>query len=140
MGLSKPSDPVAHAIPKVGVVGMPVDYRTSSGQQIDAGDYDISVRMVSMLAPHPAIGLTSAVAIAAAATVASSVVADIAGARPAASRRLRLGTPAGVVSTDITLSDRGLPDTVTLHRAARRIATAELFIADPATVLAGSAS
>jgi 2-methylaconitate cis-trans-isomerase PrpF len=138
MGLSKPDDLVAHAIPKVGVVGIPVDYRSASGQQISAGDYDVSVRMVSMLAPHPAIGLTSAVAIAAAATVASSVVADIAGARPAVSRRLRLGTPAGVVSTDITLSDRGLPDTVTLHRAARRIATAELFIADPASVLAGS--
>jgi 2-methylaconitate cis-trans-isomerase PrpF len=140
MGLSKPADPVAHAVPKVGIVGPPIDYHTSSGRLIDAGDYDMSVRMVSMLAPHPAIGLTSAVAIAAATTVASSVVAEIACARPAASRRLRLGTPAGVVSTDITLSDRGLPDTVTLHRAARRIATAELFIAERATVLAGSAS
>jgi 2-methylaconitate cis-trans-isomerase PrpF len=140
MGLSKPTDPVAHAIPKVGVVGAPRDYRTSSGQLIDAGDYDVSVRMVSMLAPHPSIGLTSAVAIAAAATVASSVVADIAGGRPAESRRVRLGTPAGVVSAEITVSDSGLPDTVTLHRAARRIATAELFIADPATVLAGSGS
>ena len=140
MGLSKPADPVAHAIPKVGVVSAPVDYCTSSGQQIGASDYDLSVRMVSMLAPHPAIGLTSAVAIAAAATVASSVIAEVAGPRPPGSRRLRLGTPAGVVSTDITFSDHGLPDTVTLHRAARRIATAELFISDPATVLAGSAS
>ncbi len=140
MGLSKPADPVAHAVPKVGIVGSPIDYRTSSGRLIDAGDYDVSVRMVSMLAPHPAIGLTSAVAIAAAATVAATVVADIASERPTGSLRLRLGTPAGVVSTEITLSDRGLPDTVTLHRAARRIATAELFIADRATVLAGSAS
>jgi 2-methylaconitate cis-trans-isomerase PrpF len=139
MGLSAPGDPITHAIPKVGIVGAPVDYRTSSGVQVDADDYDVSVRMVSMLALHPAIGLTSAVAVAAAATVSSSVVAENVGRRPARSRQLRLGTAAGVVNTDITLSADGLPETVTLHRAARRIATAELFIADPATVLAGSA-
>lgn len=139
MGLSAPGDPITHAIPKVGIIGAPVDYRTSSGVQVNADDYDVSVRMVSMLALHPAIGLTSAVAVAAAATVSSSVVAENVGRRPARSRQLRLGTAAGVVNTDITLSADGLPETVTLHRAARRIATAELFIADPATVLAGSA-
>lgn len=139
MGLSAPGDPITHAIPKVGIVGAPVDYRSSSGVHVNADDYDISVRMVSMLAPHPAIGLTSAVAVAAAATVSSSVVAENVGRRPARSRQLRLGTAAGVVNTDITLSADDLPETVTLHRAARRIATAELFIADPATVLAGSA-
>ena len=77
MGLRKPGEPVAHAVPKVGVVGAPHDYRTSSGVEMDPADeYDVSVRMVSMLAPHPAIGLTSAVAVAAAATLPGGVVAD----------------------------------------------------------------
>jgi 2-methylaconitate cis-trans-isomerase PrpF len=137
MGLSAPGDPITHAIPKVGMVGAPVDYHTSSGEVVDADDYDISVRMVSMLAPHPAIGLTSAVAVAAAATISSSVVAETAG-HHGRSQRLRLGTAAGVIDTAITLSTEGLPETVTLHRAARRIATAELFIAEPATAVAGS--
>ena len=61
---------------------------------IRADDYDISVRMLSMLAPHPAIGLTSAVAVAAAATVSASVVAEMRPV-PTGSQRLRLGTPAG---------------------------------------------
>lgn len=137
MGLSAPGDPITHAVPKVGMVGAPVDYHTSSGELVGADDYDISVRMVSMLAPHPAIGLTSAVAVAAAATISSSVVAKAAG-HHGRSQRLRLGTAAGVIDTAITLSTEGLPETVTLHRAARRIATAELFIAEPATIVAGS--
>ncbi|MBC2642015.1 MULTISPECIES: PrpF domain-containing protein [unclassified Rhodococcus (in: high G+C Gram-positive bacteria)] len=137
MGLSKPGDPISHAIPKVGVVGPPRDYRTSAGIDVAGEDYDISVRMLSMLAPHPAIGLTSAVAVAAAATVAGGVVADNAHVRWPGS--LRLGTAAGVLDIDLTTSPDGVVKAVSLHRAARRIAAAELFVASPAAVLAGSA-
>ncbi|WP_369640723.1 PrpF domain-containing protein [Nocardia sp. JMUB6875] len=49
-------------VPKVGVVASPVPYRTTQGADVAADDYDLAVRMVSMHAPHPAIGLTSAVA------------------------------------------------------------------------------
>jgi 2-methylaconitate cis-trans-isomerase PrpF len=136
MGLRRPGEPVAHAVPKVGIVGPPRDYRTSSGVEVAAEDYDVSVRMVSMLAPHPAIGLTSAVAVAAAATLPGGVVAD--NARIAWPGSLRLGTAAGVVHVDITSTPDGYPDTVTLHRAARRIATADVFIAAPEVALAGS--
>lgn len=138
MGLRRPGEPVAHAVPKVGIVGPPIDYRTSLGVEVAAEDYDLSVRMVSMLAPHPAIGLTSAVAVAAAATLSGGVVAD--NARVAWGGSLRLGTAAGVVEVDITSSPDGYPDAVTLHRAARRIATAEVFLAAPALALAGSPS
>ncbi|SEC32245.1 hypothetical protein SAMN04490239_3671 [Rhodococcus koreensis] len=137
MGLSKPGDPISHAIPKVGVIGPPRDYRTSAGIDIAGADYDVSVRMLSMLAPHPAIGLTSAVAVAAAATVKGGVVADNARVRWPGS--LRLGTAAGVLDIDLTTSPDGVIETVSLHRAARRIAAAELFVASPAAVLAGSA-
>lgn len=137
MGLSKPGDPISHAIPKVGVIGPPRDYRTSEGIDIAGEDYDVSVRMLSMLAPHPAIGLTSAVAVAAAATVRGGVVADNARVRWPGS--LRLGTAAGVLDIDLTTSRDGVIEAVSLHRAARRIAAAELFVASPAAVLAGSA-
>ncbi|MFE7421662.1 PrpF domain-containing protein [Rhodococcus sp. NPDC057529] len=137
MGLSKPGDPISHAIPKVGVIGPPWDYRTSAGIDIAGEDYDVSVRMLSMLAPHPAIGLTSAVAVAAAATVRGGVVADNARVRWPGS--LRLGTAAGVLDIDLTTSHDGVIEAVSLHRAARRIAAAELFVASPAAVLAGTA-
>lgn len=136
MGLSRAGDPVSYAIPKVGIVGPPHDYRTSTGVYTTAEEYDVSVRMVSMLAPHPAIGLTSAVAVAAAATVPGSIVAD--NARIGWPGSLRLGTPAGILELDMTSTPDGVPESVTLYRAARRIATAELFIT-PTTVLAGSA-
>lgn len=136
MGLTKAGDPVAHAVPKVGVVGTPRDYTTTDGTVVPARDYDIAVRMVSMLAPHPSIGLTSAVALTAGAATTGSVVAEHAGDRAAGT--LRIGTAAGVISTSIALSDDGLPRSVTLHRAARRIATAELFLATPTRVMAAS--
>jgi len=133
MGLSKPGDPVRHAIPKVGVVGSPLDYRTGTGDLIRADDYDVSVRMLSMLAPHPAIGLTSAVAVAAASTVAGGVVAVRSAAAPTGP--LRLGTPAGVLHVE-RIMNNGVLEAVTLHRAARRIASAELFVAERAHALA----
>lgn len=138
MGLSRPGDPISHAIPKVGVVGPPSDYRTSAGVEVGADQYDISVRMVSMLAPHPAIGLTSAVAVAAASTIGGTTVGvDI----PAGQRdSIRLGTPAGVLHVSLTRADTGLVESVTLQRAARRIASAELFLTAPARELVDSRS
>lgn len=138
MGLSKPGDTITHAIPKVGLVGEPRDYRATNGEAIDADSYDISIRMVSMMAPHPAIGLTAAVAVAAAATVAGSVVANIV-KRDNDARTLRIGTAAGVVPVDLVIAPSGRLEGVTLHRAARRIATAELFVAPPVQQLSQSA-
>ena len=134
MGLSQPGDPISHAIPKVGIVGSPLDYRTATGQAVSADEYDISVRMVSMLAAHPAIGLTSAVAVAAASTLPDGVVATV--VRRTASNTLRLGTSAGVLHVDLAYSTDGALQSVTLRRAARRIAAAELFVAAPALVTA----
>lgn len=136
MGLSKPGDPISHAIPKVGVVGVPRDYRTTAGDAVGADEYDVSVRMLSMLAPHPAIGLTSAVAVAAASTIADGVVARaLRGSTPSL---LRLGTPAGVLHVDLNRGADGTLESATLHRAARRIAIAELFVTAPALVAAGA--
>ncbi|GAA1389539.1 PrpF domain-containing protein [Luteococcus peritonei] len=132
MGLAQPGDPVSHAVPKVGIVGPAADYTTTTGEQVRAEDHDISVRMVSMLAPHPAIGLTSAVA-AAAACVDGSVVAEAAGTEPAGQHlTLRIGTAAGVVTTDVELDQDGTVQRVSLRRAARRIAHAAIDLPQPA--------
>ena len=136
MGLAQPGDPISHAVPKVGGVGPAVTYRAADGELVQAADYDIAVRMVSMLAPHPSIGLTSAVAIVAASTVTGSIVdRQLTGSR---SGRLRIGTAAGVVHASFTLHPDGTVDTVSLHRAARRIANAELYVAGISSALAGA--
>ncbi|OZF33359.1 PrpF, AcnD-accessory [Rhodococcus sp. 14-2496-1d] len=133
MGLSKPEEPVSHAVPKVGIIGPPVGYTTTTGERVAAADYDISVRMLSMMAPHPAIGLTSAVAVAAAATVTGGVV--IANARIGWPGSLRIGTAAGVLDVDYVTDRDGFLHSVTLHRAVRRIATADLFVVPMPTLV-----
>ncbi|WP_115787639.1 PrpF domain-containing protein [Arthrobacter silvisoli] len=138
MGLRKPEDPPQNAVPKVGVVAPAGDYIAADGTTISADSHDVRVRMLSMLAPHPAIGLTSAVAVALAASLQSSVVASAAGQSPSTSagspRVLRIGTPAGVITADIISDNTGTVSEVALHRAARHIATADIDVA-PATEL-----
>ena len=128
MGLARPTDPVSHAVPKVGVIAPPLGYRTAQGVHVDADSYDLAVRMVSMHAPHPAIGLTSAVALATAAATPGTLAHRA--ARQTADGTLRLGTPAGVLTTR-TAPGTSSP-TVLLRRAARRIARAELHVPVPA--------
>jgi 2-methylaconitate cis-trans-isomerase PrpF len=126
MGLIRPGDPVAHAVPKVGVVGPAADYHTVDGEPVARDEYDLAVRMVSMHAPHPAIGLTAAVALAAAAGVPGGLVARALPAHP--HDPLRLGTPAGVVTVRAARDGGGGLLAVSLARAARRIAVAEVFV------------
>lgn len=137
MGLATPDDPISYAVPKVGVVGPARDYRDAEGELIMAADYDISVRMISMHAPHPAIGLTSAVAIGAAATVAGGVVAELLAAQQDRGM-LRIGTAAGVITARVEFDAEGGLAGVTLARAARRIAVAEVFVPIAAPALAAS--
>lgn len=130
MGLVEKHDPVHHAIPKVGIVGPSAAYRTTDGRPVDAGDYDLSVRMLSMGAPHPAIGLTSAVAVISAATVPRALPA-LFGRLLDGTGSLRIGTAAGVVVAHIDQPGRSGASRVTLSRAARCIATADIYLPAP---------
>ncbi|MEZ2388011.1 PrpF domain-containing protein [bacterium RCC_150] len=129
MGLRKPEDPPQNAVPKVGVVAPPGDYTAADGTRIGSETHDVRVRMLSMLAPHPAIGLTSAVAVSVAAALPGSVVAnalDTGHTEQPGPRILRIGTPAGVITTETIINDAGDATEVALHRAARHIATADI--------------
>jgi 2-methylaconitate cis-trans-isomerase PrpF len=139
MGLRKPEDPPQNAVPKVGVVAAPGDYIAADGTRIAADTHDLRVRMLSMLAPHPAIGLTSAVAVSLAAALPGSVVAKV--LPPAfethqGRRLLRLGTPAGVITTEVVTDDDGDVSEVALHRAARHLAVADIDVAQPVALTA----
>ena len=129
MGLAQQGDPVSHAIPKVGVVGPATDYRTSAGDHIGAADYDLSVRMLSMHAPHPVIGLTSAVAVVVAALTDGTVPQRL--LSPVTGDRIRLGTPGGVVAVSVAGDAEGGITTVRLERAARRLSDSTVLIPLP---------
>ncbi|MFC8348237.1 PrpF domain-containing protein [Streptomyces sp. NPDC057280] len=126
MGLLRPGEEPGDAVPKVGLVGPPVPYTTPLGEPVAAEDYDVSVRMLSMNAPHPAIGLTSAVAVAAAGLLEGSVVSRITGGPR--DEWLRLGTPAGVVAVRCSDVRDGVPHRVTVQRAARLLADARIYV------------
>ncbi|WP_187370228.1 PrpF domain-containing protein [Streptomyces boluensis] len=130
LGLAVPGAEPGDAVPKVGLVGPPVAYTSTLGDRVTADAYDVSVRMLSMNAPHPAIGLTSAVAVAAAALAEGSVVARA--ARSPRDGRLRIGTPAGVVAVACEDVRDGVPGRVTVQRAARLLADARIYVPDHA--------
>ena len=74
-----------------------------------------------MSAPHPAIGLTSAVALAAAATIPGSLVHDLAPARPI----YRIGTLSGPITVSIGLTGQRV---VEFRRNSRRIVDALVYV------------
>jgi 2-methylaconitate isomerase len=99
------------SVPKVGVV--------AGGRD---GEVELNARMISMSAPHPAIGLTSAVALAAAATIPGSLVHDLAPARPT----YRIGTLSGPITVAIT--DENGNRAAAFRRNSRRIVDALVYI------------
>ncbi len=99
------------SVPKVGIV---------AGGRDD--EVELNARMISMSAPHPAIGLTSAVALAAAATISGSLVHDLAPARPA----YRIGTLSGPITVAITDDTAGR--SAAFRRNSRRIVDALVYI------------
>ncbi|MDI3404757.1 PrpF domain-containing protein [Streptomyces cavernicola] len=127
MGLAEAGAEPGDAVPKAGLVGPPVAYTTTLGEQVAADAYDVSVRMLSMNSPHPAIGLTSAVAVAAANNVEGTVVANASTAP--GGRVLRIGTPAGVLTVE---SSGAGPDRVAVARAARILCRARILVREPA--------
>ncbi|MEU9063194.1 PrpF domain-containing protein [Streptomyces sp. NPDC048430] len=130
MGLVEPGEEAGDAVPKVGLVGRPVPYTTTLGETVAAEDYDVSVRMLTMNAPHPAVGLTSAVAVAVASLLEDSVICTSAGSGRT-HEWLRVGTPAGVVAVHCSDLRNGLPGRVTVQRAARLLADARIYVPQP---------
>lgn len=114
MGLT--SSPL-QSIPKVGLVGA-----GPSG-----GTANVEARMISMTAPHPAIGVTSAIAVAAAATLPGTLVHDV--ALPSVRQdSFVIGTLIGPVSVGMRRDPDGGPTSIELVRSARRIADARVHL------------
>lgn len=132
MGLAPSIEESSPAVPKVGLIGAPRDYTTAAGEKISAQDYELSARMVSMFDAHPAIGITSVVAIARAAAVPGSTVHKVLtdqGLEPHAEGfEFRIGTLSGVITCTISTNPDDSTISVSVLRSARHIADAKIFI------------
>ncbi|MEY8570114.1 PrpF domain-containing protein [Brevibacterium linens] len=132
MRLSADGEEPSPAIPKVGIIAPPSDYTSVSGEKISAGDYDISARMVSMFDLHPAIGITSAIALARVSFVEGSLVHDAIDKRVLQNIdaenevAIRIGTPVGIIVCRVQLSESGKVARLGVRRVARRIAHADI--------------
>ena len=79
--------------PAIAFVGSPIDHRTSSGKEVQAGEIDLLVRALSMGKLHHAMMGTASVAIATAAAVPGTLVNQAAGGGERTS--VRFGHPSG---------------------------------------------
>jgi 2-methylaconitate isomerase len=107
------------SVPKVGII--------AGGRN---NDVELNARMISMSDPHPAIGLTSAVALAAAATIPGSLIHDLTPAQPT----YRIGTLSGPIEVAITEETGGRA--VAFRRNSRRIVDALVYIPANSTPVA----
>jgi 2-methylaconitate cis-trans-isomerase PrpF len=108
--------PDGQSVPKIGIVAAATE-----------GDgVDLHARMVSMTAVHPAIGVTSAIAVAAAAGVPGSTVDQVLGGFTG--NVLTIGTLAGPIKLELGRGDDGRVEWAMVHRSARHIAEAIIYV------------
>lgn len=92
------------AIPKVAIVAPARKYHDLSQQRVGADDHALTLRMISAGQPHKAVPMTGAVAVACAAAVPGSIIADLIASRAYDVGHLPIGTPSGVVTVGTVLA------------------------------------
>ena len=143
IGLAASLDEAARrpTIPKVAMVGPAAPYGASSGQAVTADSIDVAVRLISMRRTHRTVALTGAMALAGAAAVPGTVVADAVAGGAQPDRTVRIGHPAGVIEVGVTAEQDSdgswrFP-TVRVDRTAREIMRGSVLV--PEAHLAGRA-
>ncbi|HET9652072.1 MAG TPA: PrpF domain-containing protein, partial [Usitatibacter sp.] len=109
--------------PKIAMVSPPQGYTASSGKVVDAGDIDVTIRMLSMGRLHHAVTGTGAIATAVASAIEGSVVHEVR-RREADPLRTRLGHPSGTIAVGAEVARDGAGWKVAravMSRSARRL-------------------
>ncbi|SDQ48925.1 hypothetical protein SAMN04489765_0615 [Tsukamurella pulmonis] len=128
MGLADRPEEAPLAVPKIAVVAGPRATRTIDGTELPADASDVVVRTISMGQTHRAIPGTAALAVAVAAAVPGSLVAE---AASRAEGDVRIATPSGVVTARAVVASR--PDgphavTASLLRTARPLMRGQVAV------------
>jgi len=123
MGLAA-SEEQAHSlesIPKVAIVFTPRSHRLASGRMLEATDFDLGIRMMSMGRPHRAVPITGAVCLAVAMRLPGSVPNQL---MSAGRELLRVGHPSGVIAVGAKVAGAGgdwTAESGSVYRTARRL-------------------
>ena len=110
----------------------PVSYTDIEGKQVAAEKMDVCARVISVFKCHKACPLTAASAIAVAAKLEGSLVAEV--VRDSGAANIRIGHPSGVMTMVPTVEKQGenpadakVPG-VAVQRTARRIMDGYVYI------------
>lgn len=129
MGLADRPEEASLAVPKIAVVAGPRAARTIDEAELPANAADVAVRVISMGQTHWAIPGTAALAVAVAARLAGSVVAEAASS--AEGDVLRIATPSGVVTARAVVAlrpDGPHADSASLLRTARPLMRGQVAV------------
>ncbi|CAH0343162.1 PrpF domain-containing protein [Rhizobium sp. CECT 9324] len=130
MGLGPAPEQVGLANPKIAIVSAPASFRTLDGRMVEAGEFDIAVRMLSMERAHRAVTLTGAMCLAVACRIESSLPTGLCTA-DAQAKVIRVGHPSGTVSVGATvgcLRGKWNVSSATVYRTARRLMQGEVAV------------
>ncbi|MCS3482670.1 2-methylaconitate cis-trans-isomerase PrpF [Bacillus sp. JUb11] len=108
------------AVPKLAIISEPADYVDTNGILRRAADMDIIVRMLSMQRPHQALAITGSVCVSASCFMDQTLPAQLFQGQD---DTLRIGHPAGIMQTEIDISQ----NRVKVIRTAREILDGVVF-------------
>ena len=117
-------------VPFVAFVSPPSDSPTLTGEPVQAGEVDLTVRVISNGQPHRALPLTISLCSAVAARVAGTVVSDMMRQTPAEAP-IRLGMPSGILTVG---ADVGQDNEIwvaragSFYRTARRLFDGRVWV------------
>ncbi|WP_347302711.1 2-methylaconitate cis-trans isomerase PrpF [Croceibacterium sp. TMG7-5b_MA50] len=114
--------------PKIAFVSAPAAYTTAGGRQVAAGEINLNVRALSMGKLHHAMMGTASVAIAAAAAVPGTLVAEAAGGPRTG---VTFGHPSGTLRVGAEATERDGQWTITravMSRSARILMSGEVHV------------
>jgi len=126
------------SIPKAAIVTGPREAVALSGQNIAAGDADVTVRMISIGQPHRAVPLTGAMCLAVAAKLPGSVVNRVTRHTQSPDAPVRIAQPSGVSVVDAVVRQRAgewYAEQATVYRTARRLMDGWVYLRAPSAAV-----
>lgn len=129
MGLARTLAAVTGSIPKIALVAGPsASGRRDVEQKQTSADVDLLARALSVGQPHKAVPITVALALAAAARVPGSTVAEtIAGKEPIDRAGITIGHASGNLLVGANFEENGTLAAATVFRTARRLFEGRIF-------------
>ncbi|GAB1202846.1 hypothetical protein APSETT445_001469 [Aspergillus pseudonomiae] len=139
MGLASTPETVPGSVPKICLVSTPPENGRAIQQKQTARDVDVLARSISVGQPHKAIPITVALALASAARVQGSTVADVASKQPGDQAGITIGHASGNLLVGADFDPTGALSAATVFRTARRLFEGRIFWKDELLIRQGDA-